>query len=196
MDALIYRAVECAGILGIPWLVIHAGTDFSAADWARSSLQKNLEYFLPLIGYADTLGVGIAVENLWDLNIAPRRRFTAQPEELLELVERLGSPRAGICFDVEHAAIMDQDPAELLRLFAPYLRATHISDVIDKNSDHLLPFSGKIQWDEVMRGFAAIPYSGDFTYEIHRYTAGTPDELVQDALRYSVAVGNYLLSAY
>lgn len=32
MDRLIYRAVECAAELRIPWLVIHAGTAFDAAD--------------------------------------------------------------------------------------------------------------------------------------------------------------------
>ena len=39
-----------------------------------------------------------------------------------------------------------------------------------------------------------IEYSGDFTYEIHRYTSQIPDALVPAALKYSVEVGNYLLS--
>lgn len=194
MDELIRRSVRCAARLGIPWLVIHAGTDFAAADWRKKSLEKNLRYFRPLLDYAAGEGVGLAIENLWDLNIAPRRRYTAQPEELLELVDRLDSPMAGVCCDVEHAAIMGQDPAAVLRLLGGKLRATHISDFINIDSDHLLPFNGRVQWAPVMEALREVGYAGDFTYEIHRYTATLPDALAQDALAYSVKVGEYLLS--
>lgn len=194
MDRLIRRSIQCAAKLDIPWVVIHAGTDFTAADWQKSSLEKNLRYFLPLADFAAGEGVGIAIENLWDLNIAPQRRYTAQPEEVLELVDRLDSPMVGICCDVEHAAIMGQDPAAVLRLFGKQLKATHISDVIDTAADHLLPFFGKMQWAPIMEALREIEYTGDFTYEIHRYTAGMPDALVPDALAYSVKTGEYLLS--
>lgn len=194
MDRLIRRSIQCAAKLGIPWIVIHAGTDFAAADWRKQSLEKNLRYFRPLLDFAAGEGVGLAIENLWDLNIAPLRRYTAQPEEVLELVDRLDSPMAGICCDVEHAAIMGQDPAAVLRLFGGQLKATHISDVIDTAADHLLPFFGKIQWPPIMKALREIGYTGDFTYEIHRYTAGMPDALVPDALAYSVKTGEYLLS--
>lgn len=193
MDGFIRRSVRCAARLGIPWLVIHAGTDFAAADWRKKSLEKNLRYFRPLLDFAAGEGVGLALENLWDLNISPRRRYTAQPEELLELADRLDSPMAGICCDVEHAAIMGQDPAAVLRLLGPKLKATHISDFINIDSDHLLPFTGRVRWAPVMEALREIGYAGDFTYEIHRYTASLPDGLVQDALVYSVRVGEYLL---
>lgn len=194
MDRFIRRSIRCAARLGIPWIVIHAGTDFAAADWHRSSLEKNLRYFEPLAEFAAGEGVGLAIENLWDLNIAPLRRYTAQPEEVLELVERLNSPKVGICCDVEHAAIMGQDPAAVLRLFGKRLKATHISDFINTDSDHLLPFYGKVQWKPVMEALREIGYAGDFTYEIHRYTATLPAELAPDALAFSVRTGEYLLS--
>lgn len=194
MDRMIRRAIQCAAKLGIPWIVIHAGTDFAAADWQKRSLEKNLRYFRPLLDLAAREGVGLAIENLWDLNIAPLRRYTAQPEEVLELVDRLDSPMAGICCDVEHAVIMGQDPAAMLRLFGGRLKATHISDVIDTAADHLLPFTGKTQWPPIMEALRETGYAGDFTYEIHRYTASMPEKVVPDALAYSVKVGKYLLS--
>ena len=193
-DRMIYRAVDCAQILGIPWLVIHAGTDFTAADSFASSKRINREYLLPLLEYAERQGVGIAVENLWDLNIAPLKRYTASAEELVELVDSLGAPNAGICFDVEHAAIMRQDVPGQLRLIGDRLKATHVSDVINTDSDHMLPFSGRVDWPSFMMALREIGYQGEDTYEIHRYTASTPDELVPAALAYSVEVGRYLLS--
>lgn len=194
MDQMIRRSVICAGILGIPWLVIHAGTAFDTSDWRKASLKRNVQYFLPLVEFAQKYHVGIAIENLWDLNIAPVQRYTAQPEEVLELVEQLNSPGVGICCDVDHVEIMGRDPAAVIRLFGSRLKATHISDVINQESDHLLPFSGKIQWPPIMEALKDIQYSGDFTYEIHRYVMGTPEALIPEALAYSVSVGKYLLS--
>ena len=193
-DEMIYRSIECAEILSIPWVVFHAGTDFEAADSFRSSMKKNIEYFLPLLDHAERHHVGIAIENLWDLNIAPKKRFTASAEELVELVDRLDRPNLGICFDVEHAAIMKQDIPGQLRLIGERLKATHVSDVIDPASDHMLPFYGTIDWQGFMKSLREIRYGGDLTYEIHRYTAGVPDPLLPAALRYSFDVGMYLLT--
>lgn len=193
-DRMIYRSVDCARILGIPWLVIHAGTDFTAADSFALSKRINRGYLLPLLEYAERQGVGIAVENLWDLNIAPLKRYTASAEELVDLVDSLGAPNVGICFDVEHATIMRQNVPNQLRLIGERLKATHVSDVINTDSDHMLPFSGQTDWPSFMAALKEIHYGGDFTYEIHRYTASMPDALVPAALAYSVEVGQYLLS--
>lgn len=194
MDERIRRAVLCAKELRVPWIVIHAGTAFGEAQWHKVSLERNVQYFLPLVEFAAKVGVGIAIENLWELNIAPLRRYTAEPDEVMELVERLDSTQVGICCDVEHTEISKQDTAAALRLFGSRLKATHISDVINVDSDHLLPFFGRTDWVPVMRALREIGYAGDFTYEIHRYTSRMPDEVVQGALEYSVSVGNYLLS--
>lgn len=49
LDALILRSIDCAQLMGIPWVAIHAGTDFEAAEPRRSSLEKNRAYFLPIL---------------------------------------------------------------------------------------------------------------------------------------------------
>ena len=60
--------------------------------------------------------------------------------------------------------------------------------------DHVLPFDGYTDWNAFMKLLKEIKYGGDFTYEIHRYTSQLPDAMVPAALRYSVEMGNYLLS--
>lgn len=193
MDKLIRRALDHAAILGIPWVVIHAGTDFDAANRIAASKEKNLNYFRPLVEYAEKRGVGIAVENLWDLNISPKRRYTTEVEELMDFVAEFPEELVGVCYDVGHGTIMEQDHRLNLALMQKRLKATHISDCIDKESDHMLPYSGKTDWNIVMHALTAICYEGDFTYEIHRYTANMPDEIVQAALEYSVQVGEHLI---
>lgn len=196
LDEYIRRGILAASILGIPWLVIHAATDFDSATPLKSSKEKTMEYLKPVLELAAEHNVGIAIENLWEMNISPKRRYTTTAEEVVDLVDTLSKDfdNVGVCWDVEHSGIMHQDIRKSLKLVGDRLKATHISDYIDIHEDHLLPFSGHINWPEVMQALRDIRYQGDFTYEIHRYTMRLPDELVQSALEHSVKVGNYLLN--
>lgn len=195
LDEYIRRGIEAAGILGIRWLVIHAATDFDSPWRVRDSRQKTMEYLKPCLELAEKHQVGIAIENLWDLNIAPQKRYTATAEELAELVDALAIDfgNVGICWDIEHSEIMKQDLRESLKLVGSRLKATHISDFIDPREDHILPYRGVIDWTNVMQVLKEAEYDGDFTFEIHRHTMRYPDFLVLMALKESVAVGNYLL---
>lgn len=197
LDLLVHRSIESASILGIPWIVMHAGTNFNSARLVADSKRLNMEYFLPLMDYSSKLGVGIAFENLWDLNIAPLRRYTTTAEELVDFVDSLGasSSELGICWDFEHADIMGQNQQRALSLVGTRLKATHVSDNNGMYHDHILPFEGKTNWLEIMRIMESMKsYAGDFTYEIHRHTANLPEELVPAALKRSVEVGEFLLS--
>lgn len=193
-DRLILRSIECAGRMGVKWIAIHAGTDRSSGAMRKISLEKNLQYFLPIVDYAASQNVGIAFENLWDLNIAPKKRYTAMVEDLVELVDAFRSDTVGICFDVEHAVISGLDPVKELEVIGHRLKSTHISDCIDMAADHLLPFSGITHWQSFMEALYALGYQGDFAFEIHRYTQYMPDALVPSAITRAVEVGNYLLS--
>ena len=152
LDKLILRSIDCAQRMGIPWVAIHAGTDYQAADMRKKSFEKNREYFLPLLEYAEKRNVGIAIENLWDLNIAPRKRYTTLVEDLIDLVDSLDCPNVGICYDVEHAAISCFDPADTVRLIGKRLKATHLG---------LLGYEGKpfdsVQWSFGMGAFHGGP---------------------------------------
>lgn len=194
LEEIIRRGIVAAGRLGISWLVIHAATDFDSARPFAGSRQKALEYFKPLLELAAANGVGIAIENLWDLNIAPHRRYTTTAEELADLIDRLPYDNVGACWDVEHASIMQQSQTDSLNLLGKRLKATHISDHNGKDNDHILPFMGIMDWEEIMRALKGIGYEGDFTYETHRFTQAIPQELIPAALRYSYQVGEYLLS--
>lgn len=196
LDEYIRRGIIGASVLEIPWLVIHAGTDFQSSTPVKSSREKTIEYLKPRIELAAKHNVGIAIENLWELNISPKRRYTSTAEELVELVDILSKDfdNVGICWDVEHSSIMKQDLYSQLQLVGNRLKATHISDYLSVQEDHILPFSGNTDWAEVMRALKSVAYKGDFTYEIHRYTMRVPDELVLSALKHSVKVGNYLIN--
>ena len=196
-ETSVRRSVQAAEIIGIPWIVIHAGTAFDAEDYRKESRKRNIAYFRPLLAFAAEHDVGLAIENLWDLAIRPRRRYTANAEELMELVTALdayGDGRVGTCWDFEHADIMGQSQREGLLLLGKSLKCTHVSDQTGINNDHILPLYGSTDWKECVGLLREIGYEGDFTFEMHRYGMNTPEPLILDALRYSIKVGEYILS--
>ena len=47
---------------------------------------------------------------------------------------------------------------------------------------------------ELMKTLKEIHYDGSFAFETHKFTQYIPDEIIEEALKFSVVVGNYLLS--
>lgn len=89
---------------------------------------------------------------------------------------------------------MGQDAGDMLREIGHMLKATHISDVLSVGGERIIPFLEKADWRSVVRALHEIDYNGDLTLDVRRFTGGLPDELFPAALKYSVSVGEYLLS--
>ncbi len=194
LDEQIRRDIVGAGILNIKWLVFHAATDWDSVTEFKSSKEKAISYFKGIVELAEKNNVGIALENLWEENIAPKRRYCSFAEELVDLVDTIDSPRVGICWDFEHSAIMKQDVRKAIKYVGKRLKATHISDYYDKVYDHVLPYNGVENVDEMLWSLAENDYQGDFSFETHRHTMNLPDELVAPAIKYSYEVGIYLVN--
>lgn len=190
------RCVRASGRMGIPWLVIHPSTDFSAAAVFRESRRGNVEYIRRLAEFAGKYHVGIAVENMWDLHIAPKRYYADNAEELVDLVDAIDMENVGICWDLEHASIMKQDQRKAMELMGKRLKVTHVSDQTGVNNIHVMPFQGVTDWKEAMEALADVGYEGNLNYEAQWFLNKVPMELVMASLVYSVEVGEYLIGVY
>lgn len=190
------RSVLASERMGIPWLVIHPSTDFSAPAMIRASRLGNIDYISRLAEYAGRHHVGIAVENMWDLHLAPRRYYADNAEELVELVDAIDMEHVGICWDLEHASIMKQDQKKAMELMGKRLKVTHVSDQTGVNNIHVMPFQGVTDWNEAMEALADIGYEGNLNFEAQWFLNKVPMGLVMPSLVYSVEVGNYLIGLY
>lgn len=192
-EEIIRRCMVGSSMLGVKWAATHAATAFHSPRFRQDSFEANKRYFKAKLDFADKLNLNIAIENLWDWNIAPKKRYTSLAEDLVELVDSLESDRVGICWDFEHASIMEQDQAQALRLVGSRLKSTHVSDHYGIQADHQIPYLGKGGWEMFLPVLKEINYQGDFVYETHRYTQNMPDALMQGALKFSIEVGEYLI---
>ena len=193
-EELVRRAIIGSGMLGVKWVVFHAGNYIGPWYSAEISREKNIKYFKPHIELAKANGTGIAIENMVEGIGRNARRYTATTGELIDLVDTINDPSVGICWDFGHAHLNGIDQAEALRRIGSRLVATHVADNHGDKDDHVMPYLGSIDWEPLMKVLKEIDYKYDFTYEIHNYLGRVPLELRETGLKYSYEVGMYLLS--
>ncbi|HOJ11578.1 MAG TPA: sugar phosphate isomerase/epimerase family protein [Clostridiales bacterium] len=197
-DEMVRRSIIASGKLGIKWMAMHAGTALDENRFVEISKKRNMKYFDPYIDLAAKNNVGIAIENMQEYleewRTKPRRRYTAGIEELCDLVDSFKTNSVGIVWDFGHANITGYDQVKSLKYLGKRLKATHVHDNKGLFDDHTLPFLGTINWYPIMQTLKEIGYEGDFTYELARYTNNIPEELIDDAIRLSISIGNYLLT--
>ena len=88
-------------------------------------IQALVKQFKEAIKIADSYGVKMAVENHID--------FTA--DEILQILEGVGSENFGVNFDTGNFLRLLDDPLKGMEKLAPYVFATHVKDLVpDKNA--------------------------------------------------------------
>lgn len=190
----IERAIRAAAILGVRWAVIHPVQNlYSDEQNPAEDVRYNHEVYDDLISLAGELGVGIAYENMADID--GKRRFGSTPEELLALVESYASPSVRVCWDFGHVNRVFGEQTRPLRKVGRYLVATHVDDNIGKDDLHTLTYFGTVPWEDIMRTLREIGYDGAFNFEVG-ISKRMPDALLDATGKYAYAVGRYLVGLY
>lgn len=188
------RSIRVASILGVKWAVIHPVQNLYTDEYStESDIKYNHEIYDGLIDLAGRLNIGIAIENMADID--GRRRFGTTPEELLAVIDSFGSEHVKACWDFGHVNRCFTDPVTQLKKVGPYLRATHVDDNIGKDDLHTIPYFGTIPWDKIMKALKEINYKGDFNFELSSCRR-MPAALLEPTVKYIYDVGNYLVGLY
>jgi sugar phosphate isomerase/epimerase len=186
--------IRVASLLGVKWAVIHPVQNLITDEYSlEADIKYNHEIYDEFIELADKLGVGIAFENMADID--GRRRFGTTPDELIALIESYNSEQVKACWDFGHVNRCFTDQIRPLVQIGPYLRATHVDDNIGKDDLHTIPFFGTIPWPEIMTTLKQINYSGDFNFELSCFRRA-PEALHEHLGRYIYEVGTYLIGLY
>lgn len=186
------RAVQIAGILGCPILVVHPGNNFSAEE----NYERIFRHLLPV---AKDCGVKIATENMWNYdekNAVAYPTACGSPEDFCRHVDRVGDPAFGACLDIGHAEMPYAPGAPaMIRALGDRIIALHVHDN-DKMGDlHTTPFEAgcKIRWRPIIDALREVKYHGDFTYEVPYSYRRYPDALVPALLKFQEAIGRYFI---
>lgn len=186
---LMHRAITVCSWANIPFAVAHPMTHVVEGKMSDDTLELNVAYFRNLAKYAEDLGVGLALENMWREAAPGVRRFTSEKGDILTLVKAIDRPNVGICLDTVHGSAEGWDQAQAIREFGSYLKALHISDEDGKGNFHILPYEGICDWTGILQALHDISYKHGFTYELQHYTWECPEESIDQLLKKSYELG-------
>ncbi len=193
------RSAEIAGILGAKFLVVHADEyRFSPGEeYNPGKIVKVMyEYVSKILEKAKTYGIKVCIENLFEDNLYPdmeRSRFTAEIEELLEIVNMFDRSDVGICWDFGHALCsFGEQATEKFKLAVPYVECLHVHDNMGKSDAHSLPFNGINDWEAQMKLLKQAGYKGTLNYELGhgRVPEGYRNIFAENLYK----IGQYLIS--
>ncbi len=194
----IVRSMEIAAILGARIIVVHPKTHLSYITEKKTLWDMNLEFYRALAPYAKQFGIKIALENMWQFSDDKKRIVhcvCARPEEFKAYLDELDDECFCACLDIGHAALVDEDIPTCIRVLGQkYLQALHVHDVDYQRDLHTMPYTQRINWEEVTAALAEINYQGDLTFEADNFLCGFPKPLWEDATNLVVKVGRHLIS--
>jgi len=192
------RAIEAATVLGAKSIVIHPlGSILRSDDHNLDYFEYNTMYLRSYIPYCEKYKMHISVENLNTSKDGKAMGIPGltTPDEISAWVKSLGSDWFNICLDTGHSAITGIEPEDMIRgIGGTMIKALHIHDNDRLGDLHLLPFEGKLNWDNIAQALKDIDYEGDFTLEATHFFTGVPDKLVPVSLRYAAETGRYIMN--
>lgn len=186
--------VRAAKLLGASCMVVHPLNLPREPIYAPDKCKEaNLRYLAPIIESAKKEGVVLAVENMVDFKGFRRRYCGGDIRELIDLVDTIHDPDVVCCLDTGHANVSGMAAGAAARALGSRLKALHINDNRAIGLDeHLMPYEGTTDWNDLVQALYEIGYTGDFTFEL------CPKPIPRDAhaalLRYHAALGRAMLA--
>ncbi len=192
-EKLFRRSLEGAAYLGASWVVVHPSTHLVDGYRSEKNYEKNVDFFRKYAQFANELGIGIAIENMWGRTENGEKPYGLEAIELYDLIEGVGYDNIRICWDVEHGSVEKLDQRAAINLLKDYIVTTHVSDETGPGNIHVLPYLGTADWNSILSAFAEIQYNGVLDLEIQHYLPGVPEPLVDDAMKLAYKVGIHLI---
>lgn len=201
------RCMEACALLGIPHMVVHPVHHLPYNSFRRDGKtnietiwELNQEYYSRLQPYAKEFGVKMCLENMFGENsrrgcLVPD--MFSNPHEYAKFFDSLAdTDNFTCCIDTGHSGIVGEDAADTIRVMGHRVKALHINDNDFRSDGHLIPYQGKIDWEDVMKALAEVHYDGDFTFEALHLYEGFREEFYPVAAKYLHDVGRYLIGRF
>ena len=155
------RQIEICEELGIENIVVHAGyhDGYTKEQWFAA----NKAFFDILLAKAEECGVNVLCENSTSANMG-LKYYINSGADMREFIEYVNHPNFHGCWDTGHANCEGKQYDDIIAL-GDELYAIHFNDNTGISDQHLLPYFGTLDIEDVIRALNQIGYSGYFTFE-------------------------------
>ena len=153
------KAVEVAEWLGVDILIINA--ERTKEGEKERQWSELVDWLKSLTTSAEESGVNVAIEPepllvVGDIN------------DMIRLMEEVGSPNLKVNLDVGHAYITDPCLPESIRRLGSAIVHAHLEDIKDKVHNHLELGQGDIDFAAMHAAFMEIGYDGYYVVDLFR----------------------------
>ncbi|WP_419805556.1 sugar phosphate isomerase/epimerase family protein [Terriglobus sp.] len=164
------RALDTAEQVNIDSIVLHLGGRDD--KWNERSLDLSITAIEHIKAFAHPLGVRTLVETL--------HNEVTTPEHLLEILRAGHFDTVGVCLDVGHMNLPGMPPLnEAFEILGPRIAELHLHDNGGQRDEHCWPGEGKLDWNVVRDGIAAVSQEAKGVLEI-RYEPELPGKVVSE----------------
>ena len=191
------RSIEIAGICGAQCMVVHPirGAAFPA-EAVEENIRENMRVYSHVLEVAHEKNIKLAFENLPDWP-GMGRTFGGVASELIALIDAYNDPLVGACWDFGHANLNYSKDTQVygIRKLGKRLIAVHVHDNKGKGDDHVVPFSGNIVWEDVIKAVKDTGFDGYWVPEVTLQN-NMPDFLKDDAMKFVDLVARRMIEMY
>lgn len=155
------RSIEICELLGIKNTVVHNGhrAGLSKEEW----FIQNKAFYEKLFPTMEKCGVNVLCENSTKANMGDRY-FINTGKDMREFIEFVGHPQIHGCWDTGHANCEGNQYDDIMAV-GDELYAIHYNDNHGAKDQHVAPFCGRMNHDEVINALIDVGYAGYFTLE-------------------------------
>ena len=178
MFAQIVRSIEISGALGARVCVVHPSVEHT--------IEENILLFQALEPHARKAGVKIGVENM-------TRDIGSHHTHIQAILAGLPEDIFVFCLDTGHAEIAKNQTSavDMIRTMGKRLQAIHLHDCDQIRDNHGLPFTYKINFEQVIEELKKVGYTGDIMLETGSFFREVPAELLPIYTKTAVQCGKY-----
>lgn len=197
MAPIMLKSIALTAFMDCDHCIIHPG--FAAKNPERFDPEKehalNIAMYTAMIPTAKQYGVTILLENMFGRGDEGTRFAGACSDfyEAAAYVDELnalaGEKLFGFCFDTGHAHLARQNLYRAVKIMGSRIKALHIQDNAGHLDDHMIPYTGSVDWDGFLKALKEIGYKGDLNFEAPRYINRAPEALWPECLHMLGSVG-------
>lgn len=180
--------------IGIKNMVLHCDNLVGESIAREEKIKRNIEKLKQIGEYIKEKDVTICLENLRPHGPEDADLIDRSADDLLYIIEQVGSDKFGICLDTGHLNMTDRNPGEFILKAGEKLKALHIADNEGEADQHMMPYCrGNVNFAEVVKALRVIGYNGLFNLEIPGERE-IPAELRDEKIKFIKACYDYMMS--
>ena len=157
----VLRSIEICEMLGIKNTVLHNGVvpGICKEKW----FEVNRAFYSRLIPKLEECGVNLLCENSTFVNTGGEY-FLNSGKDMREFIDYVGHPLIHGCWDTGHGNCEGNQYDDIMAL-GEELYAIHYNDNRGEKDEHVAPFLGTLNHDEIINALIDVGFKGYFTLE-------------------------------